>query len=176
MMLRRQYFWCTPPYMLPMTDLKSPLCPSSIRIGRSSSTPSLPQISIDDARIVRRSESRQQAGGPRSSSSPQLMHWSTVPFNPLPVHRTGNFPMPSVREEASRPAGASLQLPHESGTKPGRLRGATTSALSGHGLGRRGRLVRSQTCGTSEYEPTVVELLDVVGLWTPMCLHMICDS
>lgn len=81
--------------------------------------------------------------------------------------------MPSVTEEASRPAAASLQVPYRSSKTPGRRRGATTSALPGL---RRERLGRPSPSNDriSEYEPSVVELLDVVGLWTLICLYPTC--
>jgi hypothetical protein len=158
----------------------TPLRPSSIRIRRLPSTPQVPQINVEDTDHAKLSGHGEQVGRRRSSSEPQRMHLSAGPPYELVRQRTGvsHAPsgsyMPAVREEVAEPQAGSLQVPELHTSVPGRMRRASTSARSALGLERVGsKLHPSVTQSSSDYEDGVVDLLDVVGSWTPLLKEQI---
>jgi hypothetical protein len=77
--------------------------------------------------------------------------------------------MPSLREETPEPYSKPPQSSDQSGTTPGRMRRASTSARSALGLGRvESRLHPTLSHPVDEYESGVVDLLDVVGPFGPL--------
>lgn len=138
---------------------------SSIRIRRLPSTPLVPQINVEDADTGGAGGNGDQVGRQRSSSAPQPGLLSTT-LSDLARQRTGGSHMPSVREDASELVPASHVASKQSATMPDRMRRASTSARSFLRLERgdsASRPTPTPNSSVHEYEPGVVDLLDVVG-------------
>jgi hypothetical protein len=148
----------------PSSRPRVPLRLSTIHLRRLPSTPSVPQINLEDTNSGNAGGNGEQDGRRRSSSAPQPMAPSTGPFRDMASQRTGDSHISSIREENLDAATRPTQLSVPTASSRGRRRRVSTSARSALGLesvSSRQRAVSSQPL--REYEPGVVDLLDVLG-------------